>query len=569
MKQRFFILILFVALLGVENSIAQMPKWMEKAKRAVLSVVTYDDEGKILNTGNAFFVTEDGIALSDYELFKGAHSAVVVNTSGEKMPVESIIGANDMYDVIKFRVTIPSKKVPFLMIATSIPEEGTSVYLLPYATQKVNSRTLGKVSAVDKIEGGYSYYTLELGLKDKMVSCPLMTSSGEVFGLAQKSSGKDTINICYAVDAKFAMNQSISPFAYSDRTLKGIGIKKALPTKEEEALVFLYMASTQLSAEQYMTVLNDFVYQYPNSADGYMRRVSHQLALSNDESSMIQIEKDMDKALNVAKNKDDVYYNRAKTIYTYSLTPPKNVYKDWGFDKALSELSCAKAINTLPMYQLLEGDIYYAKQDYASALSAYEEVNKTDYASPLTFYSAASAKKKLQAPKEDILALLDSCVACFKENYTSESAPYLLERANLRMELSQPRAAIRDYDFYYQAVNGEVNDLFYYYREQAALKGKQYQRALDDIAKAIELNPTDLTYRAELAVINIRIGRNEEALKVLKDALVLDANYAEAYRLMGIAQIQLKRKDEACISFLKAKELGDTLVNVLIEQHCK
>lgn len=45
-----------------------------------------------------------------------------------------------------------------------------------------------------------------------------------------------------------------------------------------------------------------------------------------------------------------------------------------------------------------------------------------------------------------------------------------------------------DYDAYYKAVNGQVNDLFYYYREQAALKARQYQRALDDIVKAIELS---------------------------------------------------------------------------------
>ena len=53
--------------------------------------------------------------------------------------------------------------------------------------------------------------------------------------------------------------------------------------------------------------------------------------------------------------------------------------------------------------------------------------------------------------------------------------------------------------------------------------------------KAIELSPKDLTYRAELAVVNIRVGRNEEALKVLQDALAIDSKYAEAYRLMGIA----------------------------------
>ena len=56
----------------VQGSMAQTPKWVEKAKRAVFSIVTYDKNDKMLNTGNGFFVSEDGLALSDYTLFKGA-----------------------------------------------------------------------------------------------------------------------------------------------------------------------------------------------------------------------------------------------------------------------------------------------------------------------------------------------------------------------------------------------------------------------------------------------------------------------------------------------------------------
>ena len=67
-----------------------------------------------------------------------------------------------------------------------------------------------------------------------------------------------------------------------------------------------------------------------------------------------------------------------------------------------------------------------------------------------------------------------------------------------------------------------------------------------------------MTYRAELAVVNLRVGRYEEALNVLKTALEKDPNYAEAYRLMGIAQLQMKKDKEACASFAKAKELGAT-----------
>ncbi len=113
-----------------------------------------------------------------------------------------------------------------------------------------------------------------------------------------------------------------------------------------------------------------------------------------------------------------------------------------------------------------------------------------------------------------------------------------------------------------------VNDLFYYYREQAALKARQYQRALDDIVKAIELSPKDLTYRAEHAVVNLRVGRYEESMKILNEILKDEPKYAEAYRLLGLCQIQLKKTDEACGNFNKAKkELGDPNVDELIKRN--
>ena len=57
------ILFTFVLCLLSQWSVAQAPKWVEKAKRSVFSIVTYDKDDKIQNTGNGFFVTEDGVAL--------------------------------------------------------------------------------------------------------------------------------------------------------------------------------------------------------------------------------------------------------------------------------------------------------------------------------------------------------------------------------------------------------------------------------------------------------------------------------------------------------------------------
>ena len=553
-----------------QGSMAQTPKWVEKAKRAVFSVITYDKNDKMLNTGNGFFVSEDGLALSDYSLFKGAERAVVITAEGKQMPVSTILGANDMYDVIKFRVAITEKKVPALVVAKTTPAVGTDAWMLPYSTQKSIACVSGKVKEVSKVAGEYHYYTLGMQMKDKMVSCPVMNVEGQVFGIAQKSSGLDTVTTCYAAGAAFAMAQKISALSLGDAALKSIGIQKGLPDTEDQALVYLFMASSSLSSEDYGKLLDDFIRQFPANTDGYLRRANYYVAKAKDNQSWFdKAVVDLNQALKVAQKKDDVYYNIGKLMYAYQLSKPEKTYKDWTYDTALKNVRQAFAIDPLPIYVQLEGDILFAQQDYAGALAAYEKVNASNMASAGTFFSAAKTKELLKAEPKEILVLMDSCISRCPQPITADFAPYLLERAQINMNAGQPRKAMLDYDAYFKAVNGQVNDVFYYYREQAALKARQYQRALDDIAKAVELNPADLTYQAENAVVNLRVGRYEKAIEILNGILKNDPKYGEAYRLLGLCQVQLKKTDEACANFKKAKELGDPNVDELIKKYCK
>ena len=560
----------FLLFFLIQGSMAQTPKWVEKAKRAVFSVVTYDKNDKMLNTGNGFFVSEDGLALSDYTLFKGAERAVVITSEGKQMPVSLILGANDMYDVIKFRVAITEKKVPALIVAKIAPAVGADAWMLPYSTQKSIACVTGKVKDVSKVAGEYHYYTLGMQMKDKMVSCPVMNAEGQVFGIAQKSSGIDTVTTCYAAGAAFAMSQKISALSLGDAALKKIGIRKGLPETEDQALVYLFMASSSLSGDDYEKLLDDFIRQFPANADGYLRRANYYAAKGKDDQAWYdKAVADFNQALKVAQKKDDVYYNIGKLIYAYQLSKPEKTYKDWTYDTALQNVRQAIAIDPLPIYIQMEGDILFAQQDYAGALAAYEKVNASNIASPATFFSAAKTKELAKGDPKEVVALMDSCIARCPQPITADFAPYLLERAQMNMNAGQPRNAMLDYDAYHTAVKGEVNDVFYYYREQAALKARQFQRALDDIVKAIEMNPTDLTYQAEHAVVNLRVGRYEEAIQILNNILKADPKYAEAYRLLGLCQIQLKKTDEACGNFKKAKELGDPNVDELITKYCK
>lgn len=567
MKRNIFLFVLFC--LFAQWSMAQTPKWLDKSRRAVFSVITYDSEDKIQSVGNGFFISEDGMALSDYSLFKGAQRAVAVDFEGKQMPIVAIQGANSMYDIIKFKVGISGKKVISLPVASTAAAVDATVYLLPYSTQKATSFTTGKVKEASLVGESDYYYSLAMKLDDKMVSCPVVNTAGQLVGLVQKSSDKDADQVCYAVGASLGKSLEITALSANDYTLNSVGIKKGMPETEQQALVYLYMSSSAMSPEDYSTLLDDYLIQYPRSADGYMRRANHYIYLSVDDASMDKVVADIEKALSVSDKKDDVHFQFAKLIYNYQLSGPEKVYSDWTYDKALSEVRAAISIDPLSIYIQLEGDINFAKQDYEAAFTAYYKLTQTELVSPAIFFSAAKAKELANGDLEEIVALMDSCIAYCSTPMTSDNAAFLLERARIYMAAEKYRPAMLDYDAYYNAVKGSVNDVFYFYREQACFHAKQFQRALDDINKAIELNPAESTYYAELAVVNIRVGRNEDAVDALNRAIEIDPQYAEAYRLLGLAQTQMKKQSEACASFAKAKELGDPNVDNLIEKHCK
>lgn len=565
MRKNLFILLCLCSQLVLAQK--EAPKWVDKAKRAVFSVVTYDNEDKLLNSGNGFFVTEDGIALSDYGLFKDAQRAVIVNSEGKQMTVKSIMGVNDMYDVVKFRVET-EKKVPYLHIASTAPAKGSEAYLLPYSTKKDRSCTIGTVDETSPLPGGHHYYTLSIPFNEKMVSCPVTNSQGEVFAMIQQDAAKEA-PLSYAIGASFVMDLSLGALSANNSILKTIGIKKALPEKEEEALVYLFMTSGSLDAEAYLNLLNDFLEQFPTSPEGYIRRASHFVYNYKDEQHLAMAEDDLNKALKLASKKDDVYYNYAKLVYSNRINNPESNYKNWDYAKALEENSKAIAIDSLPIYIQQQGDIYFAMQEYPKAYACYEKVNESNLASPLTFYSAAKTKELMKADEDEVIALLDSAIIRFGTPLPQDAAPYVLERAQMKDTKEKYREAVSDFDLYYQLVNGNVNDVFYYYREQANYKAKNFKRALEDINKAIELNPKDASYLAELGAVNLRVARYEEAIMNLQDALAIDPKFAACYRLIGFCQLQLGQQEGACKNFEKAKELGDEAVDSLIEKNCR
>lgn len=546
----------------------ESPKWINKAKEAVFTVITYDKSEKMLNSGNGFFISEDGIALADYSLFAAAEKAVIITSEGERMNVKYIVGADDMYDIIKFKVEVGKKAPAYLPIASSAPTKGTNIYMLPYSTKKERNCIQGLIKEISPLPGGFQYYTIDIPFNEKNVSCPIVDTDGQVFALIQHD-GTDKLSDSYAISAGFASNLSINALTANTPVYTNLGIRKALPSTEDQALVCLMMEASILDKEAYLERINTFIEQYPKSSEGYIRRATHYILNFTDEKHFNQAEADLEKALTLTDKKGDVYYNKAKLIFNHENKQTAFKYKDWNYAKALEEAGKALAIEQLPLYQLLRGDIYFTMQDYAKALECYEEVNKTTMVSPESLYKAAKSKEKQKANANEVIALMDSAINLYGKPYPQEVASYILECAQLKETQGQFREAVNSYDAYSECVKGNVNDLFYYLREQANYKAKNFKRALEDIESALALNPDDTTYLAEKGAVLLRIARYDQAIECLNKAIKIDPKFAACYRLIGFCQMQQGHKEKACENFSKAQALGDHAVDGLIQKNCQ
>lgn len=547
---------------------AQAPKWAEKAKKAVFSVVTYDKENKIKGTGNGFYIDAQGTALSDYTLFENAARAVVINADGKQQDVSRILGANSMYDIVKFNTPI-DKKQTTLTLASQPAKVGETVYLLPYSTQKATTLQTGKVTSVDSIGNNSFYYTLEMKTGEKTVSCPIMNANGEVLGLIQKNASDESME-SYAIGASYGASLAISALSMNDGALNKIGIKKALPDTEEQALVFLYMSSEQMDKETYLSVLNDFLSQYPHSMEGYIRRANYYMSMK-DTSKYPLADEDLKKAIEVSSSKEDAMFQVAKAMYSYLISlEGKEGYEEWSYDKTLELIRDAIQKNNQPLYVQLEGDVLFAQGKYGEAFNCYDKVNQSSLASAATFYSASKAKQLTEGSDiNEVLALMDSAIVKLSKPYFGEAAPYFYERADLRAQAGKYREAVMDYNTFYDAVSGDVTAYFYFQREQAEMQCRMYQQALNDINKAVEMAPEEVDYWVEKGSVHLRVNQLDEAIAAFNKALSMNDQYAAAYRMLGYCQAMQKKNKEACANFAKAKELGDEVVDQLIEKYCK
>ena len=533
------------------------PGWTKNASKSVFTLKTFAADGSLIASSNGFFTGTNGEAVSNFTPFKGAARAVVLDAQGKEWQVTGILGVNDMYDVVKFRVN--NRKTQPLAVSQTAASVGSTAWLLNYRdTKNVKS---GPVRKAETFMGDYAYYTVAMTMSESQVSCPLLNDAGEVIGMMQQpASEKDTLS--YAISARFVDSLKVTGVTYNDPALQLTQIKKELPADLKEATVVLYLSATQMDSAAYANLIQDFIQQFPSAPDGYIYRAQQEVGDGN----FTAAEKDMETALKNSDQKDETYFTYARMIYNKEIYQSAQPYPNWSLDKALSLIQTANNGNPQPTYRQLEANIRFAQKDYNGAYAIFEELTKTNLRGADIFFGAARCKE-MQKDTTAMLALMDSTIATFDKPYLKEAAPYLWARAEARRNAGKYRDAISDMNEYETLMTATVNDNFYYIRHQTEIQGRLYQQALNDINRAIQINPKEILYYAEKASLEIRVGMYDGAIATAQECIGIDANNSDGYLFLGLAQCLKGQKAEGIKNLEKAKSLGDTQADALIQKY--
>ena len=243
---------------------AQVPGWEKKVKSTTFKVSTFTAAGDKIGEAYGFFTQKDE-GVSIYSIFQGAAKAIIVDASGKEYQVESMLAADDIYDVVRFRLNANVKN--FVTVSSTPAADNAKVYMVAYPKGEIRSKG-GDVVKTESFREKYTYYTISLQTKSNIAGSLLANENGEAIGILQDCASQYDDNN-YAISANFITEIPLSGLSVNTKALQNIDIKTALPDDPDQAFLFLTLSSSVLSKEKYASVVSDFISKFPKSADGY------------------------------------------------------------------------------------------------------------------------------------------------------------------------------------------------------------------------------------------------------------------------------------------------------------
>ena len=183
-----------------------------KCSKAVFYIEIYDWKDEFICSGSGFFVTSDGIAVTNAHVMEDAYSAIIMMSDGTIHEVEKIIAYNDVVDVAYIK--IKGNHFPYLQIGNSENiQQGEHIYTIGSPKGIDNTMSEGIISNVRRMIPT-DFFGLEIPMIQ--ISAPiahgssggvLLNKYGEAIGITTLMLGVSG-NLNFAIPILYAIEKT-------------------------------------------------------------------------------------------------------------------------------------------------------------------------------------------------------------------------------------------------------------------------------------------------------------------------------------------------------------------------
>jgi len=171
----------------------EFQKVAHKAAPAIIEITVFDIKGQLLRTGNAFFVSRDGLLVTSWTLVADAAYAVAKSPDGKIRNVTGVLASSQDSDLAVLRAETKTG-VPFLPLAKNSEATAVNAWAvvigssLQHKEQPAAAGTITSLGSDPKKDG----FQISGAIPNDAVGSPVVDAEGEVVGIATKNGLRPT-----------------------------------------------------------------------------------------------------------------------------------------------------------------------------------------------------------------------------------------------------------------------------------------------------------------------------------------------------------------------------------------
>lgn len=193
------LLILLVA--SVAHAQESLPNLVKRVKPAVVAIATYDASGEALMTGSGFFL-RPGQVVTNLHVIRGAVTAEIktLDGKGKVFQVNGTLAIDEEGDLALLSVeTPPTDRVRSTELASELPDEGETIFVIGNPLKLEGSVSDGIVSAVREVPNIYRIIQITAPISHGNSGSPVFNLRGQVLGVVTiKVTNGQNINLAIA-----------------------------------------------------------------------------------------------------------------------------------------------------------------------------------------------------------------------------------------------------------------------------------------------------------------------------------------------------------------------------------